>query len=234
MAPDYDAADAAPVGETFMSSYSDCEEANIWARFAAELENALLNGELKRHYVRLGALAANLDIKMYDSGNFFVCSADDAVANSGKLWVEYDVELFNPQVPPGGFQASGAMQAVSGLTAAAPFGTTATQLQTGPIAISAANQVVTLANVQVGQEVLVSAGIQGTVITVFTGAATSGCTLRADISATTMVNAAGTGAVDWQTYVITAPNPTITYSTTATTVTTAQIVATVLAPIPGF
>jgi hypothetical protein len=103
MAPDYDAADPAPVGEAAMSSYTDAQEANTWARFTCEMDPDLLNGEERRKYIRNGALSPNLDIKTYDSGNLFVASTDDTAANTSKLWVDYDVTLYNPHVPSGGF-----------------------------------------------------------------------------------------------------------------------------------
>jgi hypothetical protein len=83
----------------------------------------------QRKFVRSQALAANLDIKTYDSGNLFVFTVDSAAAASwGKLWVEYDVDLFTPQsqssTPVG--VAGGSFVAVGGMTGANPLGTSAT------------------------------------------------------------------------------------------------------------
>jgi phage baseplate assembly protein gpV len=231
MAPDYDAADPAPTGETAMSSYSDAEEANVWARFACDMETQFLNGESRRKYVRTGALAPNLDIKTYDSGNLFVASTDDAAANTGKLWIEYDVTLFNPHVPPGGFQAAGQLIGAGGTFAAAtPFG--AAPVSNGPLPVTnpLGNANITISNVQVGQEIQVSALLLGTVITALTGAAGIGCVLKTAGSATTMVNGAATAAATWQTYTVTAQNPTIQYTIAATTVTASAVSVTVIAP----
>lgn len=232
MAPDYDASDQAPAGETIISSYSDCQEGNIWCRFAADLGSALLNSNLKSKYVRIGALSANQDIKMYDSGNFFVFSVDDAVVNNGKLWVEYDVELFNPQVPPGGFQSSGTLLGAGGsFSAASPFG--AAPVSTGPLAITSAGAVVAVRNVEVGQELCFAITVVGSAITTGAWVAPFGLVIKSGGLANN-INAAATNVTTLNTYIVTAQNPTLTYSMTAATVTATNLVVTALAPIPGF
>jgi hypothetical protein len=232
MAPDYDAADAAPLGETAMSSYTDAEEANVWARFACDMESDLLNSDVRRKYVRTGALAPNLDIKTYDSGNLFVASTDDASANTGKLWIEYDVTLYDPHVPPGGFQAAGTMQGAGGsLAAATPFG--AAPISSGPVAIAAtATKVISITGVQVGQEIMVTTTIAGTVITNVGYDTLVGLTLKNDWF--NGFPAAATIGAAVSTFTVTAPNPTLDIEISATTVTTSQCVVTVLAPIPAF
>ncbi len=233
MAPDYDAADAAPVGETFMSSYSDVKEGNLWLPFAAELTPSLLNGEMKRHFVRLGALGSNLDIKTYDSGNFFVASTDDTAAAVGKLWVEYDVSLFNPQVPPGGFQANGVMsQGGASIAAATPFGTV--PVASGAIQLSATStNVITIANVQAGQEILLACEVTGTVITAATLSTLVGLTAKTPVIAN-IINAGQTAAIVFATYTVTAQNPTVTLALTATTIVASLCSVSVVAPIANF
>lgn len=232
MAPDYDASDAAPAGETILSSYSDCQEGNIWCRFAADLEKKLLNSTTMSKYVRVGALAANQDIKLYDSGNFFVFSVDDAVVNNGKLWVEYDVELFNPQVPPGGFQSSGTLLGAGGsFSAASPYG--AVPVSTGPLSITAAGAVISVRNVEVGQELCFAITVVGTAITTGAWVAPFGLVIKSGGLANN-INAAATNVTTMNTYIVTAQNPTLTYSMTAATVTATNVVVTCLAPIPGF
>jgi len=228
IAPDYDAADAAPTGEAAMASYSDSEEANIWARFECVCEPDLLNGEMRRKFIRLGALAPNLDVKTYDSGIMFVASTDDAINNTGKLWIEYDVTLFNPHVPPGGFQAAGWIGTGTGPAAATPFGTIPTSGGTLALSASATN-VLTIGNVQPGQEINVSFATAGTVITACSQGTPVGMTAK--IQFQSCINAAATDAACVGTYVVTALNPTITVTVTATTVGQSQAVVTVLAPL---
>ncbi len=226
MAPDYDASDAAPSGETFMSAYTDADEANVWARFASDLEADLLNGETRRKFIRTGALAANQDIKTYDSGNFFVASADDAAANSGKLWVEYDVQLFNPQVPPGGFQGVGVLSGASSMSSSVPFGLA--PVASGPIILTPALNVVTVTNVQVGQVVAVSYCIFGTTISDI-AMTPSGATVRFSYGG---ANAGSTSAALVATYIVTSTTLTFTAVFTAASVTSSNMFVSVLAPIP--
>lgn len=231
MGPDYDAADDAPAAESFFSSYTNTEEANIWARFASDLDPDLLNGEQRRKFIRSGSLDANLDIKTYDSGVFYVASTDDTAATPGKLWVEYDVSLYNPQVPPGGFQAAGTLESAGSPSSVSPFGTDPTG--SGPIVISASGTTLTIAGLQVGQEIIVASELRGTTITALTLAIGAGLTANLAVIPN-IINAGATAAAVFATYIVTAPNPTLTYSSTAATVTFSYISVTVAAPRATF
>jgi hypothetical protein len=102
MSPDYDASDAAPSSEQVQSSYDETVEDAPWKDICCTLKKQLMSGPMKRHYIRNAALAANQDIKMYDIANFFVGTVDGTAVSWGKLWVEYDVEFYIPQLPPTG------------------------------------------------------------------------------------------------------------------------------------
>jgi hypothetical protein len=115
-APDYDAADSAPANEQIASTYEDVQEDAPWKDITIPLRPVEMHQPGQRKYVRTGPLATNLDIKTYDSGNLFVFTVDSlAAAPWGKLWVEYDVDLFTPQslssapvgVAGGGFESNG-------------------------------------------------------------------------------------------------------------------------------
>jgi len=96
LAPDYDAADAAPATETIAASYNGAVEDAVWKDTCCELDPKLF----RELFIRTTTLAANLDIKTYDTATFFMCTTDATAASPiGKLWVEYDVELINPQLP---------------------------------------------------------------------------------------------------------------------------------------
>lgn len=235
MGPDYDAADEAPAAESFFSSYTNTEESNVWARFASDLDPDLLNGEQKRKFIRNGALDDNLDIKTYDSGTFYVASTDDAAANTGKLWVEYDVSLFNPQVPPGGFQGTGTLtSSATGISTTVPFGDSPTA--TGPIALSvdsATPTVVEMSGLQIGQEILVSILYQGTGITALSISAVSGLTAVSGAIAN-IINVGGTAAARVSSFVVTSQAPNFTLGTTETTATNTFVAVSVLAPRPNF
>jgi len=100
--PDYDAADQAPYTEQIASTYRGTVENAPWVpEFSCTLDPSSLNGPLNRRFVRNSPL--NLaDQRVSDAGDFFVGTNDGTATPWGKLWVEYDVELFNPQQPPGG------------------------------------------------------------------------------------------------------------------------------------
>lgn len=102
LAPDYDAADAAPLTEQVASSYEGVAEDAPWKDIVCDLPSKRLNGSMMRKNVRTSGLADNLDIKTYDAGNLFLCTIDGTAVPWGKLWVEYDVEFFIPQLPSTG------------------------------------------------------------------------------------------------------------------------------------
>lgn len=232
MGPDYDAADDPPAAESFFSSYTNTEESNVWARFASDLDPDLLNGEQRRKFIRFGALDGNLDIKTYDSGNFYVASTDDSAANTGKLWVEYDISLYNPQVPPGGFQASGSILSdFTGLGGSQPFGTNPTS--TGPIVVTASGDVLSIRGVQVGQEICISGIHRGTTISALNLTAPTGLT-AITTPIPNNINAGATAAAILGTYAVTSQTPSINWTTTEVTVAQAYVVVSVLAPRPGF
>jgi hypothetical protein len=129
LCPDYDAADSQPSNEQIASTFEDVQEDAPWKDIMCPLRPMEMHQPGQRKFVRSQALAANLDIKTYDSGNLFVFTVDSAAAASwGKLWVEYDVDLFTPQsqssTPVG--VAGGSFVAVGGMTGANPLGTSAT------------------------------------------------------------------------------------------------------------
>jgi hypothetical protein len=100
LCPDYDASDPPPGSELIACAYRDVVEEVPWnVEFSCSLDPKGMLGLAPRKYVRVGPLDANLDIKTYDSGTLHLCTVDGTAVNWGKLWVEYDVELFIPQLP---------------------------------------------------------------------------------------------------------------------------------------
>jgi hypothetical protein len=132
LAPDYDAADAAPTSEQTASSFEDVAEDAVWKNIVCHLRPSSMDGMVKRHYTRSGPLAANLDIKTYDVGNCFVCTVDGTDGDGwGKLWIEYDVEFFVPQLPSGGSPFNNGGRILSG-----PFGSTTAANPMGTVPVS--------------------------------------------------------------------------------------------------
>jgi len=233
LAPDYDASDAQPLSEVAASAYEDCEEDAPWKDICCHLKASELMGDMKERFVRSGALAANQDIKTYDCGTLFACTVDGTAVNWGKLWVEYDVTLITPHVPAGGFQAAGTLQAGGGaLAAATPFGSV--PKPTGSVILAgAASKVLSISNVAIGQEISVIVSLNGTVITGLNFDTLVGLTLVSG-PYTNCINGAATLAACFATYTVSALNPTLDVEVTATTVTAAECVVSVLAPQPGF
>jgi len=105
--PDYVAADLPPASEQIAASYRGTIENAPWVpEFSCTLDPSSLNGPMNRRFVRSTPLNA-ADQRVSDAGDFFVATNDGSATSWGKLWVEYDVELFNPQQPPGGENQAG-------------------------------------------------------------------------------------------------------------------------------
>jgi len=126
--PDYDAADNAPINEQIATSYEGAAEMVCWESFSISFSTAKMHSMGSHKFVRTGTLgnATTLDIKTYDVGTLFV-AASDASANAawGRLWVEYDVELVNPQLPSQGLAGWGSIIPNGGtVNIANPWGST--------------------------------------------------------------------------------------------------------------
>lgn len=141
LAPDYDAADAAPANEAVACSYLDSASGTYWTNFDLVCNHEALLGGVKSKYVRVGTLEPNLDVKTYDSGNLFVCCVDSSTNNyaAGKLWVEYTVELIVPHTIP--VRLPTLLTTVGGQTST-PF--SGTQTIEGPLLVPAAGKQVNL------------------------------------------------------------------------------------------
>lgn len=227
LAPDYDAADVAPISEAVASTYADCAEDAPWKDIVCELKPRNMNMARSEHFVRVEPLGANLDIKTYDVANLFVNTVDGTAVAWGKLWVEYDVTFmapqFNPQgAPPFGGSITGAG---GGLTAAKPFGATPTVLGKGFSVATGTNNVITFSR---AGDFLLLAQLTGTVIT-GTNVAATGTGVVSNVGAGFLVNGAGTIAVSMTKIVGAVAGDTLTLTATATTV-TASIMDIAMAP----
>jgi len=99
LAPDYDASDSAPSSEVEITAYSGAVEDAVWKNIECPLVEEDMFPLGPRKFVRDGILAG--DIKTYDVSTFYVATLEEAdTSQIGKLWVEYDVEFFVPQLSP--------------------------------------------------------------------------------------------------------------------------------------
>lgn len=100
MAPDYDPSDEAPTSELTVSTYQDCVEDAVWVEeLVCDLRPSSMFSMGARKFVRSGSVGPE-DLKLYDAANLFLCTVEETGASAiGKLWVEYDVDFFVPQLP---------------------------------------------------------------------------------------------------------------------------------------
>lgn len=125
MAPDYDSSDANPASEQIMSTFAQCIEDVPWKDITCVFKPSNLNSPGKRHFVRNGPLSANQDVKLYDVAKFFLAVMDGTATPWGKLWVEYDIDFYIPQLPSQGAVSNlgGKINGGGTLTPANPLGT---------------------------------------------------------------------------------------------------------------
>jgi hypothetical protein len=228
LCPDYDAADGAPISEQVIDSYEDAKEDAPWKNVDCPLNSTSMHLMGPKKFIRLGNLSANQDIKTYDVGNMFIYTVDSASAASwGKLWVEYDVDLFTPQLPPGGSsftQTAAINSAGGGRTGALPFGTAPVVFGNMQIIVGSngTNSTITLSNAVVGGEYSISTIDNGTVITTAPSVqAITGGTLINDF---TVINAAATMSSNLYTFTANASTVVLTIYGVATTITATNAV----------
>lgn len=228
LSPDYDASDAAPVSETVASAAYGTVEDAPWKDMCLDMDRARLREE---RFVRTGSLAANQDIKLYDVANVNICTIDGTAVAWSKIWIEYDVVLMNPQLPPGGPQGNGTLTAATTITAANPFGTA--PVSTGSFALTGAStNVLSWSGLSLGTEYVLSFHATGTTISSFTSSATSGMNVKNILFAG--FPAAATSASYTITFTPSATSGSFTLGVTAATLTANYVTLNALTPAPSF
>jgi hypothetical protein len=217
MSPDYDAADAAPSSEVVASAYQDSAEDAPWKDNVCRLKASSLQGTNPRRITRSGPLAANLDIKMYDAAVIHICTIDGTAVNWGKIWVEYDVELFIPQLPSAGpCPLGGQIDGANTMTAANPFGVAPVVDPTAAgITMNTASVLTFLAT----GTYLVVFSYSGTVISATSNVGTN-VTVTSNL---TTINAAALACTGTFVAVVTQPGGTVAMTATATTITASEV-----------
>jgi hypothetical protein len=98
LAVDFDASDPPPVSKTQIMSYHNAVRSAPWegTSYTSAVSDLLKFGT--QRYVRSGAITG--DIKTYDVGNFFIATQGSVgtAATIGEIYVEYDIELYTPQI----------------------------------------------------------------------------------------------------------------------------------------
>lgn len=100
LCPDYDAADIDGTHDkSELLSFEDSARGSIWAELTMKCSPRNLK-KRKQFFVRNSDLAANLDIKSYDTGQINIVLSTDKPNGAvlGELWVEYSISLMTPQL----------------------------------------------------------------------------------------------------------------------------------------
>lgn len=98
LAPDYDVLDPTPVSETVVTGYTGAVEGCAWSSLTCHLDPRGMFPMGPKKFTRTVNIGGS-DQKTYDCGNFYICT-DGMTGTSmvGKLWVNYSVELYVPQI----------------------------------------------------------------------------------------------------------------------------------------
>ncbi len=96
LSPDYNAIELTPSSEQAATNTQDAVEDVCWNQLTCVLDPSAMFPIGPRKQIRSSGVPG--DLSSYDAGRFFVCCVGmPSTAVIGKLWVQYDVELFVPQ-----------------------------------------------------------------------------------------------------------------------------------------
>lgn len=236
LAHDPDSSDAAPSSEQVMTTYESCQEDAPWKDICMEIKQTSLREIGPRKFVRTTALSANQDIKLYDSGNLFVGTVDGTAVAWGKLWVEYDIDFFTPQLQPAGLEAEGGVLFNATASGALTTNLMGAATSSGSLVVTNALNVVTMSGLTIGSEYLATLMIgAATATTAVTFTFGAGATVKTAINSVSGANGASFGAAAGfivnQTFTATALSATLTLGG-ATVLTTPTVCLLVVNPIP--
>jgi len=107
LSPEYDALDSPPTSEVFQAMMEGSKEDVPWRDQLISFSVPDMFPLGPRKFIRTGVVSGS-DLKTYDVGQLFVGRAGCTDTNTiGKLWVEYDIELYVPQNPGAGVITGG-------------------------------------------------------------------------------------------------------------------------------
>ncbi len=99
LSPEYNPRDLPPTTESQASNTQDAVEDVIWRNLECHLDATSMFPLGPRKQIRSTNLSG--DMSVYDAGRIFICTTgEDSTDEIGKLWVDYDVELYVPQNSP--------------------------------------------------------------------------------------------------------------------------------------
>jgi hypothetical protein len=96
LSPDYNAIETVPLSDSEASNTQDAVENSPWTEISCRLDPKAMFPFGPRKNIRNSLVTG--DLSNYDAGRMFICTSGMANVNQvGRLYVEYDVELFVPQ-----------------------------------------------------------------------------------------------------------------------------------------
>jgi hypothetical protein len=95
---DYNAQDSVPTTEVQFMDHPRAVTNPLWNPISFVCDPASLHLFTPRRFVRNCLVAG--DIKTFDCGNMFIATDNSATTPCGKLYVEYTVDLYTPQLEP--------------------------------------------------------------------------------------------------------------------------------------
>lgn len=99
LSPEYNVNDPTPQSETEATDVYGAVEDGVWKELVLHFDVESMFPTGPRKYIRGSALPA--DLQLYDAGNLNLCTLEELDTTMiGKLWVDYDVEFFVPQLTP--------------------------------------------------------------------------------------------------------------------------------------
>jgi hypothetical protein len=123
LVPDYDPTDPQPVDKVSAFQYASVAKAAPWQNLLQVSSSADLSRR-KTYFNRLGAIMADENISLFDTGNMFVCvGGNSGTVNLGQLWCDYEVEFMTPQLDSNYGPESAKVNGNVAQTAALPLGT---------------------------------------------------------------------------------------------------------------
>lgn len=102
LAIDYDAADATPSSKVVINSYESAASCSVWDQVVNRSTTMNMRKFGVQRYVRNTVAPTGTDIKTYDIGKLLVATSNtpNTATTLGELYVEYEIELYTPQLPP--------------------------------------------------------------------------------------------------------------------------------------
>lgn len=230
VAVDPKSSDVPPTSEGIMGSYHNLVEDAPWKEMILDVAKEILH-TTKKKYIRTTTLSAADITSLYDVGRLLVAVVGfGGNFAAGKLYIEYEVELFEPSLTPYGGVESGSIDgAGGGLLPNFIFGNAPVSF--GLLIASVNGSAVVLQNCVVGAEYYVALYIIGTGITAINPISLVNMTTKSNQA---IVNAGSTVGMLFYTFTAGAANPSFFMSVTAVSITDSNLVVARLEPLPAF